>query len=45
MNNFKLDGEKVSDSVNLLVSMLVRYPELGTLRFDSSNATLNLTLF
>ena len=43
MNNLKLDGEKVSDSVNLLVSMLVRYPEIGTLRFDSSNATLNLT--
>lgn len=43
MNNLKIDGEKVSDSVNLLVSMLVRYPEIGTLRFDSANTTLNLT--
>ena len=43
MNNLKLDGEKVSDSVNLLVSMLVRYPEIGTLRFESSDSTLNLT--
>lgn len=43
MNTLKIDGEKVSDSVNLLVSMLVRYPEIGTLRFDSTNATLNLT--
>lgn len=43
MNNLKIDGEKVSDSVNLLVSMLVRYPQIGRLRFDSENGTLKLT--
>lgn len=43
MNNLKVDGEKVSDSVNLLVSMLVRYPEIGRLRFDSEHGTLHLT--
>lgn len=43
MNNLKVEGEKVSDSVNLIVSMLVRYPEIGRLRFDSDTATLHLT--
>lgn len=43
MNNLKIDGERVSDSVNLLVSMLVRYPEIGRLRFDPDHGTLNLT--
>lgn len=43
MNNLKVDGENLSDSVNLLVSMLVRYPEIGRLRFDSDKGTLKLT--
>ncbi len=37
------DSEQISDSVNLLISILVRYPEVGTIRFDPERNTLKLT--
>ncbi|MBU2701922.1 hypothetical protein Ga0466249_003049 [Sporomusaceae bacterium BoRhaA] len=38
----KNDG-RVSDSVHLLISLLVRYPEIGTIKFDPDHHTLKLT--
>ncbi|WP_425060935.1 hypothetical protein SCACP_16980 [Sporomusa carbonis] len=34
---------QVSDGVNLLISMLVRYPEIGTINFDPEANSLKLT--
>ncbi len=38
----KNDGH-VSDGVHLLISLLVRYPEIGTINFDPDNHALKLT--
>jgi len=37
------NGENVSDSVGLLISMLVRYPEIGTINFDPETNNLKIT--
>ena len=37
------NGDKVSDSVGLLVSMLVRYPEIGTINIDPVSNNIKLT--
>jgi len=37
------DDERVSHGVNLLISILVRYPEIGTVNFDAENNTIKLT--
>lgn len=38
-------GGQVSDSVGLLVSILVRYPEVGTINVDQEEQLLKLTFF
>lgn len=35
--------QQVSDGANLLISMLVRYPEIGTINFDPEANSLTLT--
>jgi phosphatidylglycerophosphatase A len=37
------NGENVSDSVGLLISMLVRYPEIGTINYDPETNNINIT--
>lgn len=37
------DRHDVSNSVGLLISILVRYPEVGTIRFDPKLQTLSFT--
>lgn len=39
---FQEDGN-ISDGVNLLISILVRYPEIGTINFDQKRNSLKLT--
>ncbi|AIF51715.1 hypothetical protein [Pelosinus sp. UFO1] len=43
MPKYKENNEEVSDGVNLLISILVRYPEIGTISFDPQNNWLKLT--
>lgn len=43
MLKYRQDDEQVSDGVNLLISILVRYPEIGTISFDPDNESLKLT--
>jgi len=37
------NGDNVSDSIGLLISILVRYPEVGTINFDPQSHELKLT--
>lgn len=37
------NGDKVSDSINLLVSILVRYPEVGTINFDPESKVIKFS--
>lgn len=34
------NNEQISDSVNLLISILIRYPEIGTIKFDPQHSCL-----
>lgn len=43
MHKYKQNDEQISDGVNLLISILVRYPEIGTISFDPDNNWLKLT--
>ncbi|HEY3423354.1 MAG TPA: hypothetical protein VGL27_01050 [Negativicutes bacterium] len=43
MPKYLQDDEQISDGVNLLISILVRYPEIGTISFDPQNDSLKLT--
>jgi len=43
MPKYQQDDEQVSDGVNLLISILVRYPEIGTISFDPKKNFLKLT--
>jgi hypothetical protein len=43
MPKYRQDDEQVSDGVNLLISILVRYPEIGTINFDPNKESLKLT--
>lgn len=43
MLKYRQDDEQVSDGVNLLISILVRYPEIGTISFDPNHESLKLT--
>ena len=38
----KSNHDEISDGVNLLISILVRYPEIGTIKFDPQHSCLNL---
>jgi len=37
------DSECISHGANLLISILVRYPEIGTVNYDAEAGTINLT--
>jgi len=37
------NGEEVADSIGLLISILVRYPEIGSTNFDPETRNLSLT--
>lgn len=37
------NGDKVSDCIGLLISILMRYPEVGSIHFDPQNHTIRLT--
>jgi hypothetical protein len=37
------DEEHISDAVNLLISILVRYPEIGAINFDPDKQALKLS--
>lgn len=41
--SYKGSGEDVTDSVGLLISILVRYPEVSTINFDPENQLLKFT--
>jgi hypothetical protein len=43
MANMQQSDPGVSNGVNLLISILVRYPEIGTINYDAPNNTLKLT--
>lgn len=43
MTKYLQDDEQISDGVNLLISILVRYPEIGTINFDPTNNSIKLT--
>lgn len=43
MPPYQQGDERISDGVNLLISILVRYPEVGTIRFDPLSHSLKLT--
>lgn len=43
MPKYHQDDENISDGVNLLISILVRYPEIGTIKFDPKLNSLKLT--
>lgn len=38
----ELNNEEISDGVNLLISLLIRYPEIATIKFDPQNSCLIL---
>ena len=38
----EINNEQISDGVNLLVSILIRYPEIGTVKFDPQTSCLQL---
>lgn len=43
MARYSQEDEQISDGVNLLVSLLVRYPEIGTISFAPENNSLKMT--
>lgn len=43
MPKYRQDDEQISDGVNLLISILVRYPEIGTINFDPRQDSLKMT--
>lgn len=43
MPKLQQDSEFISDGANLLISILVRYPEIGTVNYDAEAGTINLT--
>ncbi len=43
MPKYQQGDKQVSDGVNLLISILVRYPEVGTISYNSTNQSIKLT--
>lgn len=43
MPKLKQDADAISDGANLLISILVRYPEIGTINYDADNGSIVLT--
>lgn len=42
LSKYESNNEQLSDGVNLLISLLVRYPEIGTVSFDVKNNCIKL---
>lgn len=43
MPEFDQNNQQVSNGANLLISMLVRYPEIGTINFNPEDNSITLT--
>lgn len=43
MPRYNQEDEKISDGVNLLISILVCYPEIGAINFDPKQNSLKMT--
>lgn len=43
MPKYKQNDKEIADSANLLISILVRFPEIATIRFDSTKQIMKLT--
>lgn len=43
MPKYTQEDEQISDGANLLISILVRYPEIGTISFDHRTDVIKLT--
>lgn len=43
MPKYRQDNGKLCDSIGLLISILVRYPEIGTVKFNPCSQTLRLS--
>lgn len=43
MPKYSQEGGQISDGVNLLISILVRYPEVGAIDYNPENQSLKLT--
>lgn len=43
MLKYKQNDKEIADSANLLISILVRFPEIATIRFDSTKQIMKLT--
>lgn len=43
MPKYRQDDGELCDSIGLLISILVRYPEIGTVKFDPGSQTLRLS--
>lgn len=43
MPKLQQDSEYISHGANLLISILVRYPEIGKVNYDAEAGTINLT--
>jgi hypothetical protein len=43
MPKYRQDDGELCDSIGLLISILVRYPEIGTVKFDPDSQTLKLS--
>lgn len=44
MPKLKQDADSISHEANLLISILVRYPEIGTINYDAETGAIELTL-
>jgi hypothetical protein len=42
MSKMQQDDERISDGVNLLISILVRYPEIGSINYDAKDNSIKL---
>ncbi len=43
MPKLKQDADSISHEANLLISILVRYPEIGTIKYDADSGAIELT--
>lgn len=43
MPKLQQNDDRISDGVNLLISILVRYPEIGAINYDGESQTIKMT--
>lgn len=43
MPKLQQDDDRISDGVNLLISILVRYPEIGAINYDGETQSIKMT--